>query len=103
MEQLNNNNRERNILIRVIYIVSALILLTVGFAMGYVYHTYQSEPCIQDPLTYGVNLLNDMNDDEYVCTCSAYGNHEPLVIDKNGPVKNTNLLQGIDLGQSFDP
>ncbi len=73
---------KREDLIKIAFLLGSLILLTIGFSLGYI---YVDKSCDQNPFTYGLNELNRINDDEFTCTCiSNSGKINPFSFDEEG-------------------
>lgn len=54
-----------------------IVMLYFGFSNGY--------ECLQQPLTYGVEKLNELNDVSLLCSCNAQeGGYNALLFDSNG-------------------
>lgn len=58
--------------LRVIYITLILLLLCSGFIIGYLFNS--PKECVENPLIYSVKRLNDINNDEYICSCYSLHN-----------------------------
>jgi hypothetical protein len=67
--------------------IFCLILLVIGFGLGYFYNNYTSGACIDKPLSYGISKLNDMNNANFTCSCSSAG-IEPFSFTENGLVSD---------------
>lgn len=59
--------------IKIAITIFCLIMLTIGFAMGYIYSNNQNKECIEKPFSYGIDKLNRMNHAEFTCSCMAVG------------------------------
>lgn len=53
--------------LKIIILLIALIILLIGFLIGYF---YGDKSCIEDPLRYGVQKLNEVNEDNFICSCT---------------------------------
>ncbi len=60
-------NEEQQKWLKVALVTGTLICITVGFLLGYL--VYSSDGCIQDPLTYGLEKMNEINEDYFMCSC----------------------------------
>jgi len=65
--------------LKVVISLFCLILIFIGFGFGYIYHGYKSGACIERPLSYGIEQLNDMNDDNFTCSCSSLRGLQPFL------------------------
>ena len=54
--------------LKIILVLISSIFFLFGFIAGYF---YGDKSCIEDPLTYGIKSLNEVNEDNFVCTCSS--------------------------------
>ncbi len=65
--------------ISLIFIISLLI----GVLLGYL--IYANDSCSGNPFTYGVNILNEKNEDNIMCSCySQLGITEDFCFDESG-------------------
>lgn len=79
-------------LLKLSILLFCVILIIIGFAFGYLYNSYKTDSCAERPISYGVQKLNEINNDSFTCACTPIsGNYETLSFDENGVVKN-NLL-----------
>lgn len=63
-----------------------IILITVGFGFGYI---YADTTCEEDPLKYSVQKLNEVNNDNFTCSCTALsGKIKPFYFDETGPLSS---------------
>lgn len=74
-------------LLKISITLFCLILIFIGFGFGYMYSDYKSESCIERPFSYGIGKLNDMNNDNFTCSCSALG-VESFSFNEDGLVSN---------------
>ena len=56
---------------KVIYITCALLLIVIGFTLGYIYNYKANNSCTNNPFTYGVKEMNKLNDAYFLCTCNG--------------------------------
>jgi len=47
----------------------ALILLVIGFAVGYL--SSKGRRCQENPFVYGIKEVNELNNDNYYCECHS--------------------------------
>ena len=72
--------------------IACVILILLGFLLGYVYNNYSNGACKDTPLSYGIEKLNDMNDDSFTCACTSLsGEINPFYFDKSGTFEGTFL------------
>lgn len=74
---------------------SILILLIVGFLIGRISIKSESEECIANPLSYGVRVLEEVNDNiDFMCSCTTQDLLiNPLYFDDEGVYdKNPNSI-----------
>lgn len=65
---------EETKLIKICLVVSALILLIVGFTIGYL---YVDKGCMENPLGFGLRQMNDLNEgDDFSCVCTSSLDYE---------------------------
>lgn len=85
---------------KAVIILASLIFILIGFALGYIYtdYIYGDEACIKDPLVYGINALNNYNDDNFHCTCNSQsGKIDPFSFTGEGvEVEETNYFLELD-------
>lgn len=74
-------------LLRIAIVLFCLILIFIGFVFGYIYSDYKSGTCAERPFSYGVGKLNEMNNVNFTCSCSALG-VEPFSFNEDGLVNN---------------
>ena len=55
-------------LIKICFLICSLILLTIGFLLGYL---YVDRGCMENPLGFGVEKMNDINGDNFMCSCTS--------------------------------
>jgi len=60
-------------LIYIIFTVCALILLLVGFSIGYFYKYDENKSCMNNPLNYGIKEVNNLSGDYFMCQCYSSG------------------------------
>ncbi len=58
--------------LKVCIAIGILILVTVGFVLGYL---YSDHGCMENPLVYGMKQMNEANDDKFICSCNSKINH----------------------------
>ncbi len=81
--------------LKIVIVLFCLILIFIGFAFGYIYNNYKSGACTERPLSYAVERLNDMNNANFTCSCSAgSSNIEPFSFDEHGLIKNQDFILG---------
>ena len=81
-------------LLKISITLFCLILIFIGFGFGYIYSNYKSEACVQRPLSYGLEKLNDMNNADFTCSCiSTSTDLKPFSFNENG------LISGLTTGQ----
>ena len=81
-------------LLKLSILLFCVILILIGFAFGYIYNNYKSGACIERPLSYGIEKLNDMNNADFICSCiSSSTNLKPFSFNENG------LIDGSTMGQ----
>lgn len=56
-------------LINFIFLIAAIILIIVGFIIGY--FVFKTEKCELNPLSYGIEKIEKINNLQILCTCSA--------------------------------
>lgn len=78
--------RELLLWIKICITISALILLVVGFTIGYL---IGDDSCKQNPLRYGVEKLNKANNDSFFCSCASGKYPQPIYFDENGLKEST--------------
>jgi len=70
-------------------ILFSTILVLIGFAFGYLYNNYSNGVCREDPLSYGIDKINNINDDEFICSCTSNSNlMNHFNFDKDGFIKD---------------
>lgn len=70
-------------------VLFCLILILIGFALGYIYNNYSNGACSERPLSYAIEKLNDMNNANFTCSCdSISGNIESFSFNEDGLMKN---------------
>jgi len=84
-------NQTRNNWIKIIYTISALILLLSGFVIGYI---YSSKDYDKEPLIYGIKKINSMNKADFICSCISNNPRTiTFLFDKEG-IRETYLWDG---------
>lgn len=69
-----------------------LILIVIGFAFGYIYNNYNSGACIDRPLSYGIEKMNDINNENFICSCTTIsGTTNPFYFNESGIYRGTFL------------
>ncbi len=82
--------------LKIACVLIALIILLVGFLAGYF---YGDKSCIEDPFIYGINKLNEMNNDEFICSCSSFsGIIDPFTFNKDGVIQEEKFNSEISFG-----
>lgn len=85
-KKMNQNKYGWKFWLKIIIILSVIILIGIGFLLGYF---YDDKSCIEDPLVYGIKRLNEANLDKFTCSCySLSGNINPFSFDEFGTVQN---------------
>ncbi len=75
--------------LKVSILLLSVILILIGFAFGYIYNNYKSGACTERPLSYGVEKLNELNNDNFMCSCSSLsGKLEPFSFNEEGIVED---------------
>jgi hypothetical protein len=78
-------------LFKVGFFIAVIILLIIGFSIGYFAKDKSWEI---NPLVYGIKELNKLNNDEFTCNCySNSGEISPFLFNKEGFV-NVEILKG---------
>ena len=78
-------NKEED-LFKIALFLGAMILLVVGFSLGYL---SVDKSCNNNPLIYGISELNKFNNDQFTCTCiSNSGKINPFSFNEEGIIKN---------------
>lgn len=76
---LKNNWR---VLLKIAITLVIIIVFFFGFLAGYL---YGDKSCIEDPLKYSIEKLNEVNNDEFYCKCNSIsGKTEQFSFDKEG-------------------
>lgn len=76
----------------------SIILILIGFTMGYVYNNYKNGSCSERPLSYGIEKFNEINNDSFTCACSAIsGTTNPFYFNENGVYRGTFLDSQIEI------
>lgn len=87
---MNSNNF--NNWLKLSIALSFIILIVIGFALGYIYNNYKNEACTERPLSYGIEKFNDINNDSFTCACSPKSyNTNPFYFDEHGVYHGTFL------------
>ncbi len=62
--------------------ISVLLLIAVGFAIGYL---YTDKGCMENPLIYGIEKMNEANEDnDFACSCYSRKNSaDTFSFDRN--------------------
>jgi uncharacterized membrane protein YvbJ len=50
-------------------ICACLILLVVGFTIGYI---FTDKGCMENPLVYGISKMDILNNDSFKCSCNSF-------------------------------
>ena len=79
----NKNSKEFNLWLRISIIIAGLILITIGFLIG---NISDEKECSNNPLGYGVKVLNDINNQEFTCSC--YAENLRISFNENGFIKD---------------
>ncbi len=75
-------------------LIFCLILILIGFLFGYIYYDDKNESCIGKPLFYGINKINEINNDEFTCSCTSMsGNINPFYFDESGIISETLFIE----------
>jgi len=74
--------QEINFWIKIVFIVSSIMLITVGFALGYLYgNRYYDE----NPLIQGIKTINAKTVADFACSCVSLNNKKiTFSFSKNG-------------------
>lgn len=85
---MNLNNWQ--IWLKIVISLVCLILISFGFLLGYLYN---DTSCTESPFTYGIEKLNERNNDNFTCLCSSYsGKLKPFSFNHNGIIKDNLFL-----------
>lgn len=85
-ESIKKGNKSASKWLIFAIIAAILILLAVGFAIGYI---FTDKGCLEDPLRCGLEKINAANNDNFACTChseksgSFCFNEEKIKFDEN--------------------
>ncbi len=71
--------KEKIKLIKICILICSLILLTVGFLLGYL---YADRGCMENPLGFGVERMNDLNDGNFMCKCTSNTNGQTFYFNE---------------------
>lgn len=66
--EIQNSKKNPKIWLILGLLCCSLILLTIGFGIGYI---FTDKGCLENPLAYGIKQMNELNDDNFKCTCSS--------------------------------
>jgi len=73
-------------------LIFSLILILIGFSFGYIYNNSVSGACIDRPLSYGIEKINKMNDENFICSCTSNsGKINPFYFNESGVYYGTFL------------
>lgn len=74
-------NKEQKWMV-VVVVVSILVFTTLGYLIGYL---NTDKGCNNNPLVYGIQRMNEMNEDIFVCECiSEISYSNSFEFDKSG-------------------
>ena len=65
---MNKEDNKEQRWMMVAFVVSILIFAAIGFAIGYI---SIDNGCNNNPLVYGVRELNELNEDNFICSCRS--------------------------------
>ncbi|KKM14436.1 hypothetical protein LCGC14_1706150 [marine sediment metagenome] len=75
----------------------SVILILIGFLLGYLYNPSDGKVCTENPFTYGIEKINEVNNDEFICSCTSLsGKIDPFYFDENGVVKGLETKQFLE-------
>lgn len=79
-------------------VLFSLILILIGFSFGYIYNNYISGACIDRPLSYGIEKINEINNENFICSCTSYsGEMNPFYFNETGLFHGTFLESQIEI------
>ena len=61
--------------------VSILTCITIGFAIGYL---MKDDGCSVNPLVYGIEQINELNEDYFTCSCESSKVEESFYFNQEG-------------------
>ena len=73
-------------------IILVLILLLIGFLIGYY---FEDRSCIEEPLIYGIEKMNQKDGVDYTCTCHGSilgGDRYYFYFNENGFIKESEYI-----------
>ena len=77
--------------LKIVILLFCITLIIIGFGFGYIYNNYKNGACIDRPLSYGVEQLNDINNENFTCSCTPkYGQVNPFYFNQDGIISVTN-------------
>ncbi len=77
-----NNDLKKWIMI--CFIIGSILLILIGFAIGYIYTNKQG--CIENPFGFGIRKLNKIYGGDFICTCHTHQGSQPLFFNEHGIV-----------------
>jgi len=73
---------------RIVLIIGSLLLLILGYIIG---NLSLDKSCNNNPLAYGIEVLNDLNDDNFSCTCYSSGSVNSFRFDSSGILEDKKI------------
>ena len=85
-------DKEQEKWLKIAIIIAILLLLCVGFTMGYL---WGDKSCIENPLLYGIKELNKDNNENYICSCYSYLGTKNIKWDADGLITENKMAYPI--------
>lgn len=71
-------------LLKLSILLFIIILIVIGFGFGYIYNNYSNGACVERPLAYGIEKINDLNNASFTCACTSAGLTDPFYFNETG-------------------
>ncbi len=71
-------------LLKLSILIFCLILIVIGFGFGYIYNNNINGACVERPLSYGIEKINDLNDANFNCACTSNSLTNPFYFNESG-------------------
>lgn len=75
-----------------------VILIIIGFSFGYIYNNYKNGACTERPLSYGIEKINEINNNNFTCACTTTsGITNPFYFNESGVFRGTFIDSYIEI------
>ncbi len=79
-----NKSKDFMKLLKLSILIFCVILIVIGFGFGYIYNNYLNGACVEKPLNYGIEKIDDLNNASFTFACTSGGITDSFYFNETG-------------------